>query len=78
MKAVQPKKGVARPSRVAERPETLIEVRGLLSQFGERVIHQDLDLDVMRGEVLDRAALDKMLADTRAKVMAWNAEAAKP
>ncbi|MDQ8028036.1 MAG: ABC transporter ATP-binding protein [Brevundimonas sp.] len=33
-------------------PEKMIEVRGLLSQFGERVIHQDLDLDVERGEVL--------------------------
>lgn len=33
-------------------PETLIEVRALLSQFGERVIHQDLNLDVERGEVL--------------------------
>lgn len=33
-------------------PENLIEVRGLLSQFGERVIHQDLNLDVERGEVL--------------------------
>lgn len=32
--------------------ENLIEVRGLLSQFGERVIHQDLNLDVERGEVL--------------------------
>lgn len=32
--------------------ENLIEVRGLLSQFGDRVIHQDLDLDVRRGEVL--------------------------
>ncbi|MCA0209606.1 MAG: amidohydrolase family protein [Proteobacteria bacterium] len=37
-----------------------------------------IDTVVMRGEVLDRAALDKMLADTRAKVVAWNAEAAKP
>jgi len=35
-----------------QKPETLIEVRGLLSQFGERVIHQDLNLDVERGEVL--------------------------
>mgnify|MGYP003584383510 CR=1 FL=1 len=34
------------------KPERLIEVRGLLSQFGERVIHQDLNLDVERGEVL--------------------------
>ena len=33
-------------------PELLIEVRGLLSQFGEKVIHQDLDLEVERGEVL--------------------------
>ncbi|MFN3353576.1 MAG: ABC transporter ATP-binding protein [Brevundimonas sp.] len=33
-------------------PEALIEVRGLLSQFGERTIHEDLDLDVVRGEVL--------------------------
>ncbi len=33
-------------------PENLIEVRGLLSQFGEQVIHKDLDLDVVRGEVL--------------------------
>ncbi|MNS28971.1 putative ABC transporter ATP-binding protein [compost metagenome] len=32
--------------------ENLIEVRGLLSQFGDRVIHQDLDLDVQRGEVV--------------------------
>lgn len=39
-------------SRPEQTHETLIEVRGLLSQFGERVIHQDLDLDVVRGEVL--------------------------
>lgn len=32
--------------------DTVIEVRGLLSQFGERVIHEDLDLDVARGEIL--------------------------
>ena len=32
--------------------ENLIEVRGLLSQFGEQVIHRDLDLDVVRGEIL--------------------------
>ena len=36
----------------ATAPENLIEVRGLLSQFGERVIHQDLDLTLERGEVL--------------------------
>ena len=33
-------------------PERLVEVRGLLSQFGERVIHENLDLDLERGEVL--------------------------
>lgn len=36
----------------AAKPEALIEVRGLLSQFDERVIHENLDLDVERGEVL--------------------------
>ena len=35
-----------------ETPENLIEVRGLVSQFGDQVIHQGLDLDVVRGEVL--------------------------
>jgi phospholipid/cholesterol/gamma-HCH transport system ATP-binding protein len=33
-------------------PEHVIEVRGLLSQFGERTIHENLNLDVERGEVL--------------------------
>ena len=37
-----------------------------------------IDKVVMRGTVQDRAALDKMLVDTRAKVAAWNAGAAKP
>lgn len=32
---------------------------------------------VLRGSVYDRAALDKMLADTRAKVAAWDAQAAQ-
>ena len=32
---------------------------------------------VMRGTAYDRAALDKMLADTRAKVAAWDAQAAQ-
>ncbi|MDI1326044.1 MAG: ATP-binding cassette domain-containing protein [Brevundimonas sp.] len=36
----------------ASAPEHLIEVRGLLSQFGERIIHENLDLVVERGEVL--------------------------
>lgn len=36
----------------AGKSETLIEVRGLVSRFGERTIHDGLDLDVERGEVL--------------------------
>ena len=37
---------------MTEAPENLIEVRGLLSQFGERTIHENLDLDLVRGEVM--------------------------
>lgn len=37
---------------MSEDNKPIIEVRGLLSQFGEQVIHKDLDLDVERGEVL--------------------------
>lgn len=33
-------------------PDTVIQVRGLVNSFGEQVIHQDLDLDVCRGEIL--------------------------
>ncbi len=41
------------PPVVDPRPdEVLISVRGLLSQFGEQIIHQDLDLELVRGEVL--------------------------
>lgn len=32
--------------------EAVIEVRGLLNQFGTQVVHEGLDLDVYRGEVL--------------------------
>ena len=32
--------------------ETLVEVRGLRSQFGTQVVHENLDLDVYRGEIL--------------------------
>ncbi len=32
--------------------ETLVEVRGLRSQFGAQVVHENLDLDVYRGEIL--------------------------
>jgi len=42
----------AAPLSPPSTPDLMIEVRGLLSQFGDRIIHQDLDLDVERGEVL--------------------------
>jgi len=32
--------------------EVVIEVRGLRNQFGDHVVHQGLDLDVYRGEIL--------------------------
>lgn len=32
--------------------ESLIRVRGLKNQFGDQVIHENLDLDVRRGEIL--------------------------
>ena len=31
---------------------TVIQVRGLCNRFGDHVIHQDLDLDLMNGEIL--------------------------
>jgi phospholipid/cholesterol/gamma-HCH transport system ATP-binding protein len=38
-------------SRSADR-QTIIEVRDLKNQFGEQVVHDHLDLDVYRGEIL--------------------------
>lgn len=35
-----------------------------------------IDTVVTHGQVCDRTTLDKMLADTRARVAAWNAEVA--
>lgn len=32
--------------------EAIISIRGLVNQFGEQVVHNNLDLDVYRGEVL--------------------------
>ncbi len=32
--------------------EVIIRVRGLRNQFGDHVVHEDLDLDIYRGEVL--------------------------
>ena len=33
-------------------PEHVIEVRGLVNRFGTQVVHEGLDLDVRRGEIL--------------------------
>jgi len=33
-------------------PDNLIEVRGLRNSFGEQIVHENLDLDVRRGEIL--------------------------
>ena len=35
-----------------EAPEHLISVRGLSNRFGSQIVHEDLDLDVRRGEIL--------------------------
>lgn len=40
------------PAPENKSPENLIEVRDLLSQFGDRTIHENLDLDLVRGEVM--------------------------
>jgi phospholipid/cholesterol/gamma-HCH transport system ATP-binding protein len=40
------------PEAVAQGREPVIEVRGLRTQFGDHVVHEALDLDVYRGEVL--------------------------
>jgi phospholipid/cholesterol/gamma-HCH transport system ATP-binding protein len=39
-------------SRNADASEVVIRVRGLTNRFGSHTVHEDLDLDVMRGEVL--------------------------
>ncbi|HMJ93386.1 MAG TPA: ABC transporter ATP-binding protein [Allosphingosinicella sp.] len=39
------------PEQEAER-ETVIRVRGLRNTFGEQVVHEDLNLEVRRGEIL--------------------------
>ncbi|NQV60210.1 MAG: ATP-binding cassette domain-containing protein, partial [Alphaproteobacteria bacterium] len=37
---------------MAGQVEPIIRVRGLRTQFGDQIIHQDLDLDVRQGEIL--------------------------
>ena len=40
------------PSEDAPPHATVIEVRGLLNRFGAQTVHEDLELDVFRGEIL--------------------------
>jgi phospholipid/cholesterol/gamma-HCH transport system ATP-binding protein len=37
---------------MSEAREKVIEVRGLRNQFGAQVVHENLDLDVWRGEII--------------------------
>ena len=37
---------------MADRDDTVIRVRGLTNRFGAQVVHEGLDLDVRRGEIL--------------------------
>jgi phospholipid/cholesterol/gamma-HCH transport system ATP-binding protein len=37
---------------VADANDAIIHVRGVRNQFGEQIVHDDLDLDVRRGEIL--------------------------
>jgi phospholipid/cholesterol/gamma-HCH transport system ATP-binding protein len=41
----------AAPAPPAEEAEAVVEVRGLVSRFGEHVVHDGLDLTVRRGEI---------------------------
>jgi len=43
---------VARPAHAAGDNGVVIRVRGLRTQFGSQVVHDGLDLDVFRGEVI--------------------------
>ena len=43
---------IVRDTDPRERGENVIEVRGLRNGFGEQIVHDDLDLDVRRGEIL--------------------------
>ena len=40
------------PVPVPDDREAIIRVRGLVNRFGEQVVHENLDLDVRRGEIL--------------------------
>ncbi len=44
-------KGMPGPTAASEE-EAVIRVRGLANRFGSHVVHEDLDLDIRRGEIL--------------------------
>lgn len=39
-------------ARIADQDRPIIRVRGLVTRFGPQVVHENLDLDVRRGEIL--------------------------
>jgi phospholipid/cholesterol/gamma-HCH transport system ATP-binding protein len=43
---------VSTPNPAQSKPETVIEVRCLTNRFGSQTVHENLDLDVYRGEIL--------------------------
>ncbi|MCF5930211.1 ABC transporter ATP-binding protein, partial [Xanthomonas perforans] len=40
------------PQAEADDEQLAISVRGLTNRFGSQTVHEDLDLDVRRGEIL--------------------------
>ncbi len=42
----------AQPTPLPDTAEPIIRVRGLVNRFGEQVVHDGVDLDVYRGEIL--------------------------
>ena len=43
---------MAAPSNTEARNKPVIAVRDLCNRFGEHVVHENLDLDLLRGEIL--------------------------
>ena len=48
---IEPAEPVERHPAPAEDAETIISVKGLVSRFGERVVHDGVDLEVKKGEI---------------------------
>ena len=42
----------ARVDKAVEKSDVAISVRGLKNSFGDQVVHENLDLDVRKGEIL--------------------------